>query len=143
MSNAEPPSPHQGEKAPVQPSLPAPEMLAFEENKPRPIPAPVELAYASRKLTMHSVTEEELSTLRAVVPTTCIAFWGIAVGIAFSLWTALKSTELTDDAVRDFQAFFAVSVFASLVLTILALASYVHLFIVLRRIKRRQRGSTR
>ncbi len=142
MSSTEPPS-HQGERAPVQPSLPAPEMLTFEENEPRPIPAPVELAYASRRLTMHSVTEEELSTLRAVVPTTCVAFWGMAVGIAFSLWIALKSTGLTIDTVREFRAFFAVAVFASLFLTILAVSSYVHLFIVLRRIKQRQPGPTR
>lgn len=129
MTTPEPPPPDQEH-------LTDPETLSFEEEPPRPIP-PVRLEYASRELTMHFVTEEELTTLRAVVPTTTVGFLGISIGAALTFWTVLAEGGLTGTAEDTFNLGLKFALVLSAFFAIVAVVGYAHLFIVIRRIKRR------
>ncbi len=124
-----------------QQSLPDTSMLGFEDASKRII-APVELDWAKRKMTMHSVTEEELSTLRAIGPTLSVAFLGLAAGFAFSLWTSLKSTGLSDDTRRDFESLYFFARLVSVFFGLFAIAGYGRLWHLIYRIKQRE-GATR
>lgn len=106
--------------------------------RPQPDPDPgVQINYQARELTMHYVTEEELTTLRGVGPTICVAFLGLTAGCAFSLWTALKSTGLSVDTQRDFESLLVAALVLSGFFGLLAIFGYVRLVAVIRKVKRR------
>lgn len=98
---------------------------------------PVTIDLVRRKLRMHSVTEEELATLRAVVPATSIGFLGIAVGAALTFWSVLKATGLSPQVRGDFNALYFASRVMTAFFAIVAVTGYVRLFGLVRHIKRR------
>jgi hypothetical protein len=86
---------------------------------------------------MHSVTEEELNTLRAVVPVTCLTLLGVAFGTALAFYTVLKSSGLTANDRADFKALFFWSRIVTVAFLIISVIGYVHLFVVIHRIQTR------
>lgn len=88
---------------------------------------------------MHSVTEEELSTLRAVIPSTAVAFLGVAIGAALAFYTALQTTTLDHDTRSNFNTLFWGARIGVGFFAILSIWGYAHLALVIHRIKKRPR----
>ncbi len=90
-----------------------------------------------RELNMHSVTEEELWSLRAVGPTTAVAFLGVFIGATVTFWTVLETPGLSA-ATRDK---FDLALKGSLILTaffaIITVVGYWHLRDVVNRVRER------
>lgn len=51
----------------------------------------VSVHYRKREFVMYPVTDEELDLLRAVVPTTSLAFFGVVVGVDATCWVTLAT----------------------------------------------------
>lgn len=90
-----------------------------------------------RELMMHRVTEEELHTLRGVVPVTAVAFLGASVGAALTFWSVLHTAHLTGQELSDVRAYFFGARVALVFFLIVSAVGYYHLFRVVSRIKRR------
>jgi hypothetical protein len=125
---------------PDPPAIPDP--IPVVPSSPTATTPVVTVRQVPRELTMHSVTEEELHTLRAIVPVTCLTFLGVAFGTAIAFYTVLKSSGLTAVQRANFHSLFFYSRIATVLMLIISVAGYIHLFRVIHRIESRRDAST-
>ena len=117
---------------PVAAAPPRVNQSGFTQNDPS-----VTIAHQPRELTMHSVTEEELSTLRGVIPSTTLSFFGIAFGAALAMWGVLATSGLSAHNRDTFNALFWVFRILTAFFAILSIAGYVHQQRVVNRVRTR------
>lgn len=86
---------------------------------------------------MHSVTEEELTSLRGDLLSAILAFLGVMIGVAVTVYTALGSEGLSSETRNRFLNMLLLSKILIVMFALLALILYINRLILIHRVKTR------